>query len=396
MLDSLMSGVAGLGKSTWQAMLHYTAVLHKKCIHSAQYPLPYEWEEIGTGYCYGPGFGHWDIVHAMWDEVQFEPEHDRKQILNNLALQQADGLIEGCVYIRDNKFNCTGRRTVGHPPLWQTVVDEYCRVTASNAILPPCYAAIKKLIRWFEENRAIRPAGFYYLDARNTKKFESGIDEGIRFLNIGDSPFSCVDATSHMYSLYRHADQWGKLLGIPGDEYGQKADELREFIQNRLFCPKSGFFHDDRMEKCLSFEGMWPVVVGAATPEQANRVIDDNLLNPNRFFTPHPISTVSQSDGRFELRMWRGPAWNSMTYWAARGCMRYGRADAAKLLLENALDSTAEQFARTGTIWEFYHPFKGEQTALQRKPERAYNTPCRDYLGHNPLIAMALLWEKAR
>lgn len=28
---------------------------------------------------------------------------------------------------------------------------------------------------------------------------------------------------------------------------------------------------------------------------------------------------VSLSDPKFELRMWREPTWNSMTYWAARG-----------------------------------------------------------------------------
>jgi D-alanyl-D-alanine dipeptidase len=83
-----------------------------------------------------------------------------------------------------------------------------------------------------------------------------------------------------------------------------------------------------------------------------------------------------------------------MTMWAARGCLRYQRPDAAQKLLERALEASAQQFARTGTIWEFYHPQGGSEMELQRKPN--YNMPCRDYLGHNPLIAMALLWEKAQ
>ena len=70
---------------------------------------------------------------------------------------------------------------------------------------------------------------------------------------------------------------------------------------------------------------------------------------------------MALSDPKFELRMWRGPAWNCMTYWAARGCLRYDRADAARKLLEAALDATATQFERTGTIWEFYHPQLGDQ-----------------------------------
>ena len=82
-----------------------------------------------------------------------------------------------------------------------------------------------------------------------------------------------------------------------------------------------------------------------------------------------------------------------MTYWAARGCLRYDRKDAARLLLERALDETAFQFQGTGTVWEFYHPYGGDPMSLKRKPQTSYNAPCRDYLGHNPLIAMARLYE---
>lgn len=137
---------------------------------------------------------------------------------------------------------------------------------------------------------------------------------------------------------------------------------------------------------------MWPVGVGAATPEQAKRMIDDHLLNPKEFFTPHPITTVTLNDPKFELQMWRGPAWNCMTYWAARGCVRYGRQDAARKLLEGALDATAAQFKKTGTIWEFYHPKGGEQTALRRK-DTGRKIPCEDDLGHNPPFAMVDLWR---
>jgi neutral trehalase len=181
---------------------------------------------------------------------------------------------------------------------------------------------------------------------------------------------------------------------------GGKASHLRDFIRTELFAAETGFFHDiwampDPSKRRLAFEGMWPVVVGAATPEQAARVIDEHLLNPDRFFAPHPICTVALDEPLFERRMWRGPAWNSMTYWAARGCLRYGRRDAAGRLLARALDASAAQFERTGTIWEFYDPLGGPPESLQRKPHTPFNAPCRDYLGHNPLIAMARMYEAA-
>jgi hypothetical protein len=48
--------------------------------------------------------------------------------------------------------------------------------------------------------------------------------------------------------------------------------------------------------------------------------------------------------------------------------MHYNRQDAAIRFTERALDATAEKFAVTGTIWEFYHLFGGAPTELQRKP----------------------------
>ena len=234
--------------------------------------------------------------------------------------------------------------------------------------------------------------GFFYRDIL-TRQWESGVDEGIRFEGVATGPLACVDATAHVYWLYEHAARWASQCGEDGGAHAENADRLRSFMQERLFNPATGFFHDiwwaDKAEAPLAFEGMWPVVVGAATPEQAARVIDENLMNPDRFLTAHPIATVAKSDPRFELRMWRGPAWNSMTYWAATACARYERRDAANRLIEAALDASAEQFDRTGTIWEFYHPDRGHPEALARKPNTSQNQPCRDYLGHNPLIAMA-------
>jgi neutral trehalase len=224
------------------------------------------------------------------------------------------------------------------------------------------------------------------------------MDEGIRYDERPPAAAAGIDASSHLYMLYDHAGRWSRKLDLPHAEWDAKAAALQRFIQRELWDPQSGFFYDrwtvhEPARRHLAFEGMWPVVTGAATPEQAARVIDEHMLNPSEFFAPHPIATVALSDPKFELRMWRGPAWNCMTYWAARGCLRYGRPDAARRLLEAALDATAVQFERTGTIWEFYHPRRGDPESLLRKPT-GRRTPCRDYVGHNPLFAMVHLWRQ--
>jgi glycogen debranching enzyme len=397
MMDRLKDEVQRIGKPSWRPMLAYVARLHERSTHPPRPPFPHPWEEIGPGYCYGPAFGHWDIIHAVLDVLPAEPAHARAQLLNNLAAQQKDGLVPGAIWMRDEEPRWS--TDSGHPPLWPFALQEYTDLLGTDDLLKSCYEPLLRQINWFERHRHAEGPGFYYTDILN-RTWESGVDEGVRFDRAQPGPFACIDATSHLYALYQAAADWAEVIGRDPTTAQERATRLRSYLQNELYDPASGFFYDawaiqDPARQPRCFEGMWPVVVGAAAPDQAQRVIDEHLLNPDRFFTLHPICTVAHTDPSFELRMWRGPTWNSMTYWAARGCLRYRRPDAARRLVERALDASAAQFERTGTIWEFYHPHGGDPQELARKPHTPYNTPCPDYLGHNPLIAMARIYDNA-
>jgi glycogen debranching enzyme len=319
-------------------------------------------------------------------------------LLNFLATQQPDGRMPGVIWMREAQPSWSA--TITHPPVWPVALQAHADHTGSPELIATGLDHLIRQIGWFEAHRQAEPFGFYYADVVHGG-WESGVDEGVRFLEVQACPRACIDATTHVYSMYEYAARWAETLGQASADWQKKAGALRAFIQSELFDDETGFFYDawavrDRPNRSTSYEGMWPVVLGAATAEQAARVIGDHLLSPQRFLASHPITSVSQEDRHFELRMWHGPAWNSMTYWAATGCQRYGAPAAASLLLESALDDAAKQFAQTGTIWEFYHPHGGQPAELQRKPHTPFNVPCRDYLGHNPLLAMAALLEETR
>ena len=394
-MHNLKAEAAQLGRPEWRRMLAYVAELHERSVHAPVYPFPLPWEEIGPGYFASPAFGHWDIVHQILDVLPAEPEHAANQIINNLSNQTEEGLVPGSIWMKSEPPRWS--TTCGHPPLWPVAVQDHYELTGELDLLSRCFEPLVRQIGWFESARRAEGDAFYYLDIL-TRSWESGVDEGVRFDEAPKRALACVDATSHVYWLYDHAARWAVLLGRDPGTLRKRASEIGRLIREKLFDPHTGFFHDtwavgNPERRRLCFEGMWPMVVGAAAPHQAARVIDENLLNPERFLTEHPISSVAVCDPTFELRCWRGPAWNSMTYWAARGCLRNGRPDAARILLGKALDASARWFERTGTIWEFYHPHGGDPMTLARKPQTAHNHPCPDYLGHNPLIAMARMWE---
>lgn len=403
--ENLRREAAALGQKRWRPMLRYVADLHVRSTHAAIKPFEFPWEEIGPGYT--PAFGHWDIIHQILDVLPTAPRHAHEQLLNDVRLQLADGFLPGSVWMpgsyhakrHDNHpwFNTSSQ---SHPPVWVVAADDYMTLTGDRTELREFFQRVTKQIGWFEANRAAEGGGFYYTDI-SLHLWESGIDEGVRFDNAPRQKLACVDATSHVYQLCDLAARWAERLGEDAKPWRDKADRLRDFIRAKMWAEDDGFFYDvwareDRRLRTEAFEGIWPVIVGAADRPMAMRVIDEWILNPQRFFSRHPIATVGVSDPKFELRLWRGPAWNSMTYWAARACVRYNRPDAAVRLLEAALDDSAKQFARTGTIWEFYHPQGGFPEKLERKPasKADHNPPCHDYLGHNPLLAMARLWQQ--
>ena len=393
--DALVREAALPGNPAWKPMLLYLAELHGQSVHPPLDYFRFPFEDIGPGYQGGKVFGHIDLTHERLDIVRALPEHARNQLRNELAGQQPDGLIPGVVTF-DKAGKAAWKPDKGFPPIWVVSAEACMGGRPDRAFVKECLDALRKQIGWFEAKRAAPGGGFYYLDVVQ-KTWESGMDEGIRYDERPPGPAASVDATAHVYMLYDYAFRWSHAIGAPDAQWVGKKTHLQEFINAHLWDEKTGFFYDSWAahqpeRQHLAFEGMWPVVVGAATPAQAKRVIDEHLLNPKEFFTPHPIATVARSDPKFERRMWRGPAWNCMTYWAARGCARYGRADAARQLLEKALDATATEFQRSGTVWEFYDADLGDQKTLARKP-KGRKIPCVDYLGHNPLFAMVDLWR---
>ena len=395
MLEQLEREAERLGKEAWRPMLRYVAALHGRSVHPPRPPFSRPWEEIGPGYCYAPAFGHWDLVHQILDVLPAEPDHARDQILNDLENQQEDGLVPGSIWMRDAEPRFS--TTVSHPPVWVVAVNDYCEQVGNDDLIRTVFHPLIRQIGWFEEHRKAEDEGYYYTDIVN-HKWESGIDEGVRFDDAPTGRLACVDATSHVCLLYDVAADWERRLGGPATAFAERAAELRLFISERMFDQETGLFHDiwavgNPDLRRLAIEGMFPLVAGAASEEQAERVIEENLLNPERFFAPHPVTSVGLSDPRYSLRMWRGPTWNSMTMWAARGCLVYERPDAAHRLAEAALDAAARVFERTGTVWEFYHPQGEDPTTLERKPQTPFNAPCPDYLGHNPLLALARIWE---
>lgn len=166
-----------------------------------------------------------------------------------------------------------------------------------------------------------------------TNSCESGIDLTVRFDSLADIPYACVDATCHLLMAYQAAVRWAVVLGQDAPAgYAQKAAQLTTFIQTGLYDKATGFFYDRRAclnpaYRTVTFAGFWPLICGAATPEQADSALSRYLFCPDHFYTAHPL------------------------------------------------------------------PYVSPQSDVARKGEAQNNAPSPDYLGHNPMLALARSWQ---
>ncbi len=283
----LRSDVETLGKPAWRPMLRYDVMLHVADTHPAVAPFEYPWEDTGRGYGYGPGFGHWDLVHEILDVLPAAPEHAREQLLNDVRMQLPSGFLPGLYWMRKpatgpadpgiyDDANAKYSPTQGNPPVWVVAADDYLQRTGNDRALMAEFLKTARLqLGWFERERRAKPDGFLYLDIVN-HKWESGVDQGIRFDDSGlasahPGSTACVDATSQVYQEYVIAARWERMLGQDAGAMEARAAALKNFIRTKLWDEKGGFFYDSwvldgsgaaRRARTNSFEGMWPVVVG--------------------------------------------------------------------------------------------------------------------------------------
>ena len=242
-------------------MLQYTVDLHIADTHPAEPPFQYPWEDTGRGYGYGPGTGHWDLVHEILDVLPAAPEHAREQLLNDIHLQLPTGFLPGLYWMRkpspirhrSRHLRRRQREVLAHAGQSAALGCGGRRLPPANRQRPRPDGRVPERrplqLGWFERERRAQPDGFLYLDIVN-HKWESGVDQGIRFDDSGlasahPGSTACVDATAHVYQEYMYAAKWARALGDRRHRRWSAAPPISaHFIQTQLWDPQNGFFYD--------------------------------------------------------------------------------------------------------------------------------------------------------
>jgi hypothetical protein len=326
---------------------------------------------------------YWDSCFTAIVWRRFDPERSRRELESLLAAEREDGFI-------------------GHTIFWDTPLTGSRRFTynvvsgdaeMTSSIQPPVLAwawqiavgdpsSVPAIVRhndWLCENRDLDGDGLIWI----VQPDESGLDASTQFDAVWGSrahglpgfvlllrrnrrlgydlrrvaaaggPVCCEVMTNVLHSLSRSA------LGQPS---------LTATIIERMYDEDSGLFGliarpEPKRPPALTWTALAPLALPDLPEAIGRRLVEEHLLDPERFWLPVPPPSVAATDETFSTReadiigvrrYWRGPTWINAAWLLWLGLIRLGYDAQAEELARRVAGAVRAEGLR-----EYYHPFTG-------------------------------------
>ncbi|MEP6619766.1 MAG: hypothetical protein ABJE47_10635 [bacterium] len=160
---------------------------------------------------------------------------------------------------------------------------------------------------------------------------------------------------------------WEGLARLGAAGAATRAEQLTAALVRRLFDARRGcFFAEGPAGEQLgasTWAGLAPLALAHLPVDICQRLVDEHLLSPERFWLSYPIPSTAATEPTFipgEVRYlwmdryWRGPTWLFSTWFILRGLLRLGNEKEA----EHLVDRTADLVRRSG-FREYFNPITG-------------------------------------
>ncbi len=353
-----------------------------------------EGERDGIAYGYtAPSSGrypwqwYWDSCFSAIVWRRFDPERARTELESLLAAATPDGFIGHTIFwakpvsgLKALFYNVRSRADFMTGTIQPPLLAWAWRIAVGD---PADMPAIARHQDWVERERAIDGDGLLWmvqpdesgLDA--SPKFDSAfgwrsdglpgfpllvrrnrrLDFSIRRIAAEGGPIVCSSAMNVLHGLSRLA------LGRPS---------ITPAIVERLYDERRGLFHqivrkDSRQMRVGHQVVTWAALAPLALPDLpediGRRLVEEHLLDPDRFWLPVPPPSVSVDEPRFSRsdhflflrRYWRGPTWINAAWLLWLGLVRLGYEREA-----SELGARIQHTVTAAGLREYYDPFTGE------------------------------------
>ena len=173
------------------------------------------------------------------------------------------------------------------------------------------------------------------------------------------------------------------------DYYKTEAEELRAIVREHLWDERNGMYYSAdislypidpnewlhsgkprhwsslimRIDEWSGFLAMW---AGIATPEEAERMVRENMLNERTFWSNYGVRSLSKCEKMYKIwqsgnpSCWIGPIWGDANYMCFRALLDYGYVEEARELAKRTVELFGKGIEKHGEMHEYYDPDTGE------------------------------------
>lgn len=313
----------------------------------------------------------WDSCFHAVILAQYDADAAKEELRSVLSRQFPNGLVPHIIYWKPGilhlfDWGVEGTSSLTQPPMLAYAAWEIHRRVADTQFLESIYPALLSYYRFLIEKRD--PRDRHLIGIINPD--ESGEDNSPRFdAALGAAPdisysehltlrtklvaenIAChFDAEECMREYFWVKDVpfnailvenlrvLGHIASLLKDERGehyaqQHAELIAGAMRERLF--DGGVYWSASGPSYLRIgTATWahfaPLFAGLYTADEAERVVRAQLLDPDAFYAPFGIRTVSKKEAAYRAEgyadgfSWRGPVWMAVHWFVYRGLLRYG------------------------------------------------------------------------
>jgi hypothetical protein len=275
------------------------------------------------------------------------------------------------------------------PPVGSLVVRELYRLFGDTWFVQQVFDDLLQWNRWWIHNRCIdgllawgsnpyEPQLNYIWEmpeagvgGRFGAALESGLDNSPMY---DDIPF---DGGAHVLKLQdvglnglyvRDCECLADLAQVLGrdedNELRDRAQAFRDAMQ-QLWSEDHGLFLNRRtdtgeLSTRISPTNFYALLADAATPQQAQRMVDEHLLNPQEFGGEWMLPSIARDDAAYaDQDYWRGRIWAPMNFLVYLGLRRYDLPAARHELAAKSEALLLKEWREHGHVHENYHADSG-------------------------------------
>ena len=261
--------------------------------------------------------------------------------------------------------------------------------------LRPFFPRLEAFIQNYHDHHRHAETGLYYWQ----DDLAIGVDNDPSTFFRPKGSSASIYLNCLMYKELRAMSYLAGQLQLPGvkQKYAAMADSLRDAVREWCWDEKDGMYYSvdlnllpytgepqyifgtmmtlhkgaPRHYPCLiqrlgCWSGFMTLWAGIATPEQARRMVKENLMDERTFCGTYGVRTLSKLEKMYNLRAtnnpsnWQGPLWGISNYMVFRGLADYGMNKEARMMAEKTVALFAEDLKKNGALHEYYDPDSGE------------------------------------